>query len=253
MDDLKLRHDNEEKFHNRKYSEANTSPLHYKYNPTSVIFDKLKEKIGDIKGLRVLECGCGSGWMTAELLEMGAIVDSFDISIEAVDSTEKLLKKHDLIKNCTLKKMSVENLDYPDNTYDVVIGFAILHHLDMHKSIKEIFRVLKPSGCAYFAEPLSTNPIINIYRKLTPQYRTTDEHPLDLTEITKYIIEFKKFEHEEFFFTALIPFIFIYLPYLNKYFHSALRPFLLFDRIILKYFPYLGKYAWYSILMLEKN
>ena len=42
----------------------------------------------------------------------------------------------------------------------------------------EIRRVLRPGGRAVFYEPLGPNPLINLYRRVTPTARTVDEHPL---------------------------------------------------------------------------
>ena len=54
---------------------------------------------------------------------------------------------------------------------------SIKHHLNLNKSLKELNRILKKGGIMLFAEPMATNPIINIYRKFTPKARSADEHP----------------------------------------------------------------------------
>ena len=48
----------------------------------------------------------------------------------------------------------------------------------------EIRSVLRSGGSAIFYEPLGTNPIINLYRRLTPSMRTPDEHPLVPADFT---------------------------------------------------------------------
>jgi SAM-dependent methyltransferase len=74
--------------------------------------------------------------------------------------------------------MNAEALTLPDASMDAVCGSGILHHLDLHRSLAEVRRVLRPEGFAVFVEPFGTNPIINLYRRLTPKMRTVDEHPL---------------------------------------------------------------------------
>jgi SAM-dependent methyltransferase len=74
--------------------------------------------------------------------------------------------------------MDAEYLDLGDCSFDRIIGSGILHHLDLRRGYAEVARVLRPHGQAIFAEPLGHNPLINLYRKHTPQYRTVDEHPL---------------------------------------------------------------------------
>ena len=71
-----------------------------------------------------------------------------------------------------------EKTKFQDNNFDVIYGSGILHHLQIDKCLDEIYRLLKPKGSLVFIEPLGTNPLINLYRKLTPNSRSEDEHPL---------------------------------------------------------------------------
>jgi SAM-dependent methyltransferase len=74
--------------------------------------------------------------------------------------------------------MNAEALDFPEASFDRVCGSGILHHLDLGKAYAEIARVLRPGGYGVFLEPLGHNPLINWYRRRTPNMRTEDEHPL---------------------------------------------------------------------------
>ena len=58
------------------------------------------------------------------------------------------------------------NMNYDDNTFDVVFGSSVLHHLDMQKAMVELFRVLKPGGRLVFAEPNMINPQILIQKNI---------------------------------------------------------------------------------------
>ena len=242
----------EKKFHDLKYTQSQAYPVHYQYNPTYKIFVKMKEKLGNIDGKRILEYGCGTGWVTAELSSMGGYIDAFDISDQAINRTKKNLSRKKLDKNCTIQKMSAERLKYPDESFDIIFGFAILHHLNLDMAMPELYRVMKPSSVAYFAEPLGENPIIKMYRKLTPQYRTAEERPIVMDEFLPYTKTFRKYTHEEFYLTALLPFALAYLPISRKVFDAALTPFMKIDEVLFKYFPVLGKFAWYSIFELRK-
>ncbi len=248
---LKDRHKAEEKFHDAKYSGEQTGPAHYAFHPTYKIFQCMMEMMGDLHGRRVLECGCGTGWITVELAGAGADVDSFDISGQAVSETIGFLERHGH-KNCRVRKMSAEELLYDGNTFDIVLGFAILHHLDLDKSLPELHRVLKPGGVAYFAEPLGENFLINLYRKFTPQHRTEDEHPLILKEITNDLRHFSSIEHKEYYLTAILPFMLAYIPLLKKSYPFFYKIFWAVDRMLLQVFPFLGRWAWYSILIFKK-
>ncbi len=79
--------------------------------------------------------------------------------------------------------MDAHELKFEDNTFDMVFGVAILHHLDFEKAVKEIARVTKPGGDILFVEPLLLNPAARLVRALTPKARTPDEKPLAREEI----------------------------------------------------------------------
>lgn len=183
---------------------------------------------------------------------MGATLDAFDISGEAVSHTEERLRAKGLEGSCTVKKMSGERLEYPDGFFDIVFGFAILHHLDLSKTMPELYRVLKPGGIAYFGEPLGTNPLINLYRKLTPKYRTEDEKPMVLRDVQGYLSGFKAFRHEEMYFVALASLLLAYVPLIQRAFPPVNRCLRRVDEWLLARVPPLGKWAWYSILTFEK-
>ena len=68
--------------------------------------------------------------------------------------------------------MNAEVLEFPDASFDLVFGVAILHHLDLDTACAEFLRVLRPSGTAVFLEPLGHNPFINLVRWATPAART---------------------------------------------------------------------------------
>lgn len=74
--------------------------------------------------------------------------------------------------------MDAHKLDFPDASFDVVFGKAILHHLDYAVALDEIARVLKPGGVMVFMEPLDFNPLMKLVRVLTPSLRTPDEAPI---------------------------------------------------------------------------
>ena len=82
--------------------------------------------------------------------------------------------------------MDAHDLQFDEGTFDLVIGNGILHHLDLDVSTNEILRVLKPNGRAVFLEPLSANPLLMVFRWLTPKARTEDESPLSRNELNRF-------------------------------------------------------------------
>jgi len=84
--------------------------------------------------------------------------------------------------------MDAHELEYQDETFDIAIGVGILHHLDAVTALKELRRVLKPGGRVLLHEPLAGNPLLKLFRLLTPNARTKDESPFTGTQI-KTLIE----------------------------------------------------------------
>jgi ubiquinone/menaquinone biosynthesis C-methylase UbiE len=62
--------------------------------------------------------------------------------------------------------VSAHDLPLPDESVDVVFGIAILHHLDLGLSAREVNRVLKKGGIAIFQEPVRNSRLMRAFRKL---------------------------------------------------------------------------------------
>lgn len=132
----------------------------------------------DCAGLRVLEYGCGKGSHSFALARLGADVVGIDLSAEGIRQANSRADEERLEDQLSFEVMNAEALAFPDNHFDLVCGSGILHHLDLEAACRELVRVLKPEARAVFFEPLGHNPLINLYRRLTPKMRSEDEHPL---------------------------------------------------------------------------
>lgn len=249
---LDERLEREARFHDEKYAGGDLYPRHYAVQPTEYIYQQMKGMLGDIAGKRVLEYGCGEGWITCDLAHMGAQVSAFDVSPQAVENTRRILTRIGRMAQCDVQVMPAEKLTYPDATFDVAVGFAIIHHLELRTALAELHRVLKPGGVAYFAEPLGTNPLIQLYRRMTPQFRTADERPLVLSELPELLSSYTSFGHQEFYVSALAAVAVAYLPGGARLFTWLSRVLHRCDRALLRAFPALGSWAWYSVIKVVK-
>jgi SAM-dependent methyltransferase len=183
---------------------------------------------------------------------MGATVSAFDVSSQAIDNAGLALSKAGLSERCTLQVMPAEKLSYADSTFDLAVGFAILHHLEVKSALSELHRVLRPGGVAFFAEPLGTNPALQLYRRLTPQFRTEDERPLVLAELPDQLRAFRSFTHRECYLSALAAVGLAYLPGGARLFPTVSSALHKMDDALLSAFPRLGNWAWYTILEISK-
>lgn len=117
-------------------------------------------------------------------LREGAYVTAIDISPKSIEYLMDNAEKEGLDTRLTALVMDAHHLTLDNDTFDIVFGDGILHHLPLLESaIREIHRVLKPSGYAVFLEPLGMNPFLNLFRKSTPELRTADEQPFRSKEL----------------------------------------------------------------------
>jgi SAM-dependent methyltransferase len=249
---LEARLQREAQFHDAKYGGGGSSPRHYTVWPTQYVYMHMRDSLGDLHGKRVLEYGCGEGWITRDLARLGGNVCAFDISPQAAENTKRTLAVANLLDRCSVDVMPAERLAYESESFDIAVGFAIIHHLDLVKALAELHRVLRPGGIGYFAEPLATNPLIQLYRRMTPQFRTADEQPLVLSRLPSLLSSFRSFEHREFYLTALGAVALTYVPGGSRLFPVLSAQLHRFDRVLFRALPRLGSWAWYTVLKITK-
>lgn len=98
----------------------------------------------------ILDMGCGEGYGSYLLAEAGAKVIGIDISEEAVrHARDKYVRE-----NLSYRVMDVTHLDFVDDTFDIVVSFQVIEHLNNAlRFLKEIKRVLKKDGYAIISTP----------------------------------------------------------------------------------------------------
>ncbi len=150
---------------------------------------------GNVAGRRVLDFGCGHGMAAVVLAKRGACVTAFDLSsgylAEARTRAAANLVPIDFIQ------ANGESLPFADETFDCVWGNAILHHLDLERTGRELRRVMKPGGMAVFCEPWGGNPLLKLARNYLTypgKGRTPNETPLSPRDVTVLRSIFPKFE-----------------------------------------------------------
>ena len=146
--------------------------------------------LGDVRGKRVLDLGCGVGHFSALLALRGAHVAAVDISERCVQITRERARASGVGHRVATQVMSAYALAFPDASFDLVHGQDILHHLDVGQAGHAIRRVLRPGGRAVFQENNANNPLLMLARHLCghfgiPKWSTDDEYPLRRGEIRR--------------------------------------------------------------------
>ena len=147
--------------------------------------DRLQRYVDELSGLRVLEVGCGKAyWLTLLLHSYGAHPTGIDT--EFVESGRRLGKYISILRGNGLERtlrtfvwdvfyatpyyrelaavspfplcfegvdarqMSVTELDFPDDTFDLVVSHEVFEHLlDLPAALASLRRVMKPDGITY--------------------------------------------------------------------------------------------------------
>ena len=198
-------------------------------------------------GQRVLEYGCGNGKHSLALARRGADVIGIDVSVEGIQQATAQARAEGLEDKLTFEVMNAEALEFPDDNFDIVCGNSILHHLNLQNTCRELIRVLKPEGRAVFLEPLGHNPLINLYRKLTPKIRTEDEHPLLARDLETLAGYFHDAHIHYYVLCTLMAVPFRALPG----FKGLLAVLEWFDGILLR-LPFVKRQAWLVVIQLER-
>jgi ubiquinone/menaquinone biosynthesis C-methylase UbiE len=127
---------------------------------------------GEVRGLRVLEIGCGRGVGTEILLaRMGAReVVAFDFDPAMVAKAKRRLRAYPA-ERLTLAVGDAANLAAETASFDAVFDFGVIHHVPAwQKAVAEVARVLRPGGRFFFEE-------VTAHALSRWSYRTFFVHP----------------------------------------------------------------------------
>ncbi len=150
---------------------------HIPFGPTtmrgwSTAFSLIEGKLGETR--RVLDVGCGPGLYTNKVKELGArYVLGYDISEHYIAKAQRDYGVPGELE------FRVHSAHAPvEGTFDVICGFAVLHHLDFREFLVDAHeRNLKPGGRMVFWEPMS-HPLILAFHRLVRSAHSEDEWPL---------------------------------------------------------------------------
>lgn len=103
---------------------------------------------------RALEIGSGTGYLSLNMMQNGVIeeVVCTDISEGMLDVVKASAERLGFSDRVETVHTEAEGLPFADESFDLVFGHAIIHHLpDLQESFNEFFRVLRPGGMIFFA------------------------------------------------------------------------------------------------------
>jgi 2-polyprenyl-3-methyl-5-hydroxy-6-metoxy-1,4-benzoquinol methylase len=135
-------------------------------------------------GQRLLDFGCGPGEFSLLYAKLGYQVSAFDLSQNNIAIARERAEKYQLAERTSFSVGIAEELEYPSDHFDVIVGIDILHHVDIARAIDECARMLKKGGIAIFHEPLQVPAFerlreSRIALRLAPKNKSYDLHQTD--------------------------------------------------------------------------
>ena len=197
-------------------------------------------RLGNLQGKTVLDFGCGDGENLPPLVRRGARVIALELSDALIAVARKRLELHGMSGRVQFVQGSAHDLPIPDNAVDVVLGIAILHHLDLPLAAREVHRVLKPGGRAVFQEPVRDSRVMWALRRMVPfQHKDVSpyERPLTEAELQQFASRFTAYRSKAFW----LPFV--SLAFVVPPLHPHVLRLSRLDRAILNRVPFLARYA----------
>ncbi|MGH2919467.1 MAG: class I SAM-dependent methyltransferase [Solirubrobacteraceae bacterium] len=150
---------------------------HIPFGPTTMrgwatVFGLIEDKLGETR--RVLDVGCGPGLYTNKVKQLGArYVLGYDISEHYIAKAQRDYGVPGEVE------FRVHSAHSPvEGAFDVICGFAVLHHLDFREFLLDAYqRNLKAGGRMVFWEPMS-HPVTLAFHRFVRSAHSEDEWPL---------------------------------------------------------------------------
>lgn len=176
----------EKDWHNRRFADGGDARAGSRVNiayTACVYAQNIFTGLQNATGKRVLDIGCGRGVERAEkFTSQGCEYTGIDISEECISAN--LSDSARIGLKCSFSCDDANTLlSLGDQKYDLVILSGTLHHLELDKALPTLSRVAAKNGRVIMWEPMGTNPVLSLFRQLTPNLRTPDEHPLNYKDL----------------------------------------------------------------------
>ncbi|MDH5771135.1 MAG: class I SAM-dependent methyltransferase [Candidatus Bathyarchaeota archaeon] len=144
--------------------------------------DLIRSEFQVVKPKKILDFGCGGGWLSKVLASYNCEVVGIDLSHSLVKSANRVAPTVTFVVGDGM------NLPFREESFDAVVSIATLHHIDVRKGLKEVRRVSKNRGMVMLMEPNKLNPLSEIGRKLFPmEMHTMGEEPFTTTQLRSHL------------------------------------------------------------------
>jgi ubiquinone/menaquinone biosynthesis C-methylase UbiE len=144
-------------------------------------YQLVREKIGLVSGLRVLEVACGRGGFVTELAGAAARVTGCDFSFSALCVARRKIAEASSDSPVALVHGDVQQLPFADDSFDVIVSCETIEHVpDVRMALLEMHRVTRPGGKLFLTTPnyLNLTGLYELYARARRRKRN-DDQPFD--------------------------------------------------------------------------
>jgi ubiquinone/menaquinone biosynthesis C-methylase UbiE len=145
-------------------------------------YQLVRERLGPVVGLRILEVACGRGGFVSELTRAGACVTGCDFSAAALRVGQGKLQHLDGNDSVpALVQGDAQNLPFADSSFDVVVSCETIEHVpDPCAALREMHRVTRVAGRLFLTTPNYFNymGLYDLYARFRHPGRK-DDQPFD--------------------------------------------------------------------------
>lgn len=215
------------------------------------IFRYTLPKMGDLKGKRVLELGCGMGGTAVIFAQKGAQVLAVDISQDQAEKTIQMARDYNVSDRVKVAVMDAENLACHSETFDYVFSKSVLVLTDHEVVAAESARVLRRDGKAIFLENLKYHPLVYLYRKLFIPYASSVRY-ISQSDIGRISNHFSILDHREFHLLAIGSLFWDKLVKSHGMYRWTLNVLTSIDEKLLIVAPFLRRNCWITAMVCHK-
>lgn len=156
-------------------------------------YQLVRENIGSVQGLRVLEVACGRGGFVRELARAGAYITGCDFSMSALAVGQVKIRSLNGRTRAALIQGNAESLPFATESFDMIVSCETIEHVpDVRSALREMWRVARPGAKLFLTTPNYANlmGLYDLYARLRHPNRR-DDQPFDrrqwIPQIRNYV------------------------------------------------------------------
>lgn len=153
-----------ESMHLQPFYDGGTTKGYVRGLATRRLIEAAYASNGAVKGIKVLDAGCGQGELSVYLACCGFTVVGVDVSSVVCVQARQLAAAIGVSDRCTFLAEDLTKLPLADASIHYVIGHAALHHFIKYDGVSaELARVLRPGGQGFFADAFGENKLYHLF------------------------------------------------------------------------------------------